>query len=119
MRRIIPLAMVLVFVLPRTSSAQNPGLSGFLLRFFAPSNPVILADTGHAARFGSQPGAQATLTQFVSDSFGDRLSLAGIRSCRDDEVSGQRTDLADVQEDDVFSLLFEGRLGRRFPILHS
>jgi hypothetical protein len=63
MRRIIPLAMALVFVLPRTSSAQNPGLSGFLLRFFAPSNPVILADTGHAAHFGSQPGAQSTMTQ--------------------------------------------------------
>ena len=63
MRRIIPLALALVFVLPRTSSAQNPGLSGFLLRFFAPSNPVILADTGHAAHFGSQPGAQATMTQ--------------------------------------------------------
>ena len=42
------------------ASAQNAGLSGFLLRFFAPSNPVILADTGHAAHFGSQPGAQAT-----------------------------------------------------------
>jgi hypothetical protein len=64
MRRIVPLAAVLALVLaPRTSSAQNAGLSGFLLRFFAPSNPVILADTGHAAHFGSQPGAQATLTQ--------------------------------------------------------
>lgn len=64
MRRIVPLAVVLALVLSaRTSSAQNSGLSGFLLRFFAPSNPVILADTGHAAHFGSQPGAQATLTQ--------------------------------------------------------
>ena len=64
MRRIVPLAAVLALVLaPRTSSAQNAGLAGFLLRFFAPSNPVILADTGHAAHFGSQPGAQATLTQ--------------------------------------------------------
>lgn len=64
MRRIVPLAAVLALVLSaRTSSAQNAGLSGFLLRFFAPSNPVILADTGHAAHFGSQPGAQATLTQ--------------------------------------------------------
>jgi hypothetical protein len=64
MRRIVPLAALLALVLaPRTSSAQNAGLSGFLLRFFAPSNPVILADTGHAAHFGSQPGAQATLTQ--------------------------------------------------------
>jgi hypothetical protein len=64
MRRTVALAVVLgVILLPRTSSAQNSGLSGFLLRFFAPSNPVILADTGHAAHFGSQPGAQATLTQ--------------------------------------------------------
>jgi hypothetical protein len=64
MRRIVPLAVVLALVLSaRTSSAQNSGLAGFLLRFFAPSNPVILADTGHAAHFGSQPGAQATLTQ--------------------------------------------------------
>jgi hypothetical protein len=64
MRRTVPLAVVLAVILvPRTSSAQNSGLSGFLLRFFAPSNPVILADTGHAAHFGSQPGAQATLTQ--------------------------------------------------------
>jgi len=64
MRRIARLAAMLAFVLlPKTSSAQNAGLSGFLLRFFAPSNPVILADTGHAAHFGSQPGAQATLTQ--------------------------------------------------------
>ena len=64
MRRIVPLAVVVALVLSaKTSSAQNAGLSGFLLRFFAPSNPVILADTGHAAHFGSQPGAQATLTQ--------------------------------------------------------
>jgi len=64
MRRMVPLAAVLAVVLSaRTSSAQNAGLSGFLLRFFAPSNPVILADTGHAAHFGSQPGAQATLSQ--------------------------------------------------------
>jgi hypothetical protein len=64
MRRIVLLAAFLALVLSaRTSSAQNAGLSGFLLRFFAPSNPVILADTGHAAHFGSQPGAQATLTQ--------------------------------------------------------
>jgi len=64
MRRIVPMAALLALVLcPRTSSAQNSGLAGFLLRFFAPSNPVILADTGHAAHFGSQPGAQATLTQ--------------------------------------------------------
>ena len=64
MRRIVPLAVALTLVLSaRTSSAQNAGLSGFLLRFFAPSNPVILANTGHSAHFGSQPGAQATLTQ--------------------------------------------------------
>lgn len=64
MRRLALVALVLaVIATPGTCFAQNSGLSGFLLRFFAPSNPVILADTGHAAHFGSQPGAQATLTQ--------------------------------------------------------
>jgi hypothetical protein len=63
MRRPVLLAVLLAVAAPGTSFAQNAGLSGFLLRFFAPSNPVILADTGHAAHFGSQPGAQATLTQ--------------------------------------------------------
>src|SRR3954462_14592492 len=49
------------------SAADSDGLAGLLLRFFAPSNPVILRATpepfSHAAHFGSQPNAQAILTQ--------------------------------------------------------
>jgi hypothetical protein len=44
------------------------GLGGLLLRFFSPSNPVVLQANpvpafSHAAHFVSQPSAQATLTQ--------------------------------------------------------
>lgn len=63
MRRLTLVAGVCLLMSPGAAWAQNPGLSGLLLRFFAPSNPVILADTGHSAHFGSQPGAQATLLQ--------------------------------------------------------
>jgi hypothetical protein len=45
------------------ASAQQSGLAGLLLRFFSPSNPVVLAETGHQAHFASQASAQATLTQ--------------------------------------------------------
>ena len=54
---------------PATLHAQeSSGLAGLLLRFFSPSNPVVLQDNpvpafSHAAHFVSQPSAQATLTQ--------------------------------------------------------
>ena len=46
-------------------------LAGLLLRFFSPSNPVVLAANpnpalSHSAHFVSQPGAQATLTSINS-----------------------------------------------------
>jgi hypothetical protein len=56
-------AIAVGLLVPSSSQAQSQGLSGLLLRFFAPSRPVILKDTGHSAHFGSQPSAQATLTQ--------------------------------------------------------
>jgi hypothetical protein len=54
---------------PATASAQDTpqGLAGLLLRFFSPSNPVVLqqapAPFDHSAHFASQPNAQALLTQ--------------------------------------------------------
>jgi hypothetical protein len=54
---------------PAASNAQEApdGLAGLLLRFFSPSNPVILQDApepfSHAAHFVSQPNAQETLRQ--------------------------------------------------------
>lgn len=55
---------------PTVAHAQQapPGLAGLLLRFFSPTNPVVLKDNpvpafSHAAHFVSQPNAQATLTQ--------------------------------------------------------
>lgn len=61
-------AGVLVAAAPPSASAQDSGgLSGLLLRFFSPANPVILAPPpetiSHAAHFLSQPNAQATLSQ--------------------------------------------------------
>jgi len=62
------LASFLVAATPSIAGAQDSGgLSGLLLRFFSPSNPVILspppASISHAAHFLSQPNAQATLGQ--------------------------------------------------------
>jgi len=63
MRRILALAGLLVAGSPAAALAQTEGLSTLLLRFFAPSNPIVLATTGHQAHFGSQPAAQETLRQ--------------------------------------------------------
>ena len=45
--------------------AQETGLAGVLLRFFSPTNPVVLRQSqpSHAAHFVSQQSAQQTLTQ--------------------------------------------------------
>ena len=63
-------AFALVFLLlvaPGARADDTDGLAGLLLRFFAPTNPVILRAApdpfNHAAHFGSQPNAQATLTE--------------------------------------------------------
>lgn len=58
----------LLAALPAQSQEASSGLSGLLLRFFSPSNPVVLAGNpnpafSHAAHFVSQPAAQATLNQ--------------------------------------------------------
>lgn len=59
--------LFLLLVAPHASADDTDGLAGLLLRFFAPSNPVILRAApdpfNHAAHFGSQPNAQATLTE--------------------------------------------------------
>src|SRR5512134_1439800 len=55
-------ALAFVFA-PVEVSTQSPGLSRLLLRFFDPSNPIVLASTGHQAHFTSQPAAQEALRQ--------------------------------------------------------
>jgi hypothetical protein len=54
---------VAVALAPSLAGAQTTGLSKILLRFFDPSNPLVLASTGHEAHFGSQPAAQEALRQ--------------------------------------------------------
>ncbi|HEV7501825.1 MAG TPA: hypothetical protein VGQ33_17540, partial [Vicinamibacteria bacterium] len=60
-------AILGLFIAVPASADDSNGLAGLLLRFFAPDNPVILRATAepfnHAAHFGSQPNAQAILTQ--------------------------------------------------------
>jgi hypothetical protein len=62
------LGFVLVTATPSLATAQEgDGLSGLLLRFFSPSNPLILqpppAAIQHTAHFLSQPNAQRTQGQ--------------------------------------------------------
>ncbi len=71
MRRLCVLASAIVLAgAARPASAQSSeGLAGLLLRFFSPSNPVVLAPNlanpaqSHDAHFVSQGSAQATLRQ--------------------------------------------------------
>ncbi len=69
-RRLIFAAfLAAVLAAPAASHAQEApdGLAGLLLRFFSPSNPVVLQPApdpfNHAAHFVSQPNAQETLRQ--------------------------------------------------------
>jgi len=61
--------MALVLGVAQTARAQTTsGLAGLLLRFFSPTNPVVLAanpdpNLSHAAHFVSQSAAQGILTQ--------------------------------------------------------
>src|SRR5215510_7306911 len=48
-------------ILAAPAQGQDVPLSGLLLQFFSPSNPVILDNPFHGAHFGSAPEAQATL----------------------------------------------------------
>lgn len=66
--RAFVLVSALVAALPAQAQETSSGLSGLLLRFFSPSNPVVLAGNpnpafSHAAHFVSQPAAQGTLNQ--------------------------------------------------------
>jgi hypothetical protein len=58
--------VIAVLLAPGWASAQTTGLSEVLLRFFDPSNPFVLASTGHQAHFSSQPAAQEALRQLNS-----------------------------------------------------
>lgn len=68
MRRILLFLGVCLALAPSSARAQesSPGLGGLLLRFFSPSNPVVLKANpvpafSHDAHFVSQPNAQASL----------------------------------------------------------
>lgn len=69
MRRLM-LVSGLVLASLATGQARAQGLAGLLLRFFSPTNPVILQPApdpfNHAAHFVTQPNAQAILRQLNS-----------------------------------------------------
>jgi len=64
---VLSIALALTTASPSWAQTTSPpppdGLAGLLLRFFSPSNPIVLEQTGHDAHFVSQPSAQATLNQ--------------------------------------------------------
>lgn len=66
MRRLMLSAAALV-MLSAAAPAHSQGLAGLLLRFFSPTNPVVLQPApepfNHAAHFVSQPNAQQILRQ--------------------------------------------------------
>jgi hypothetical protein len=66
--RLAVAALAVLAAAPAAHAQQTPdGLAGLLLRFFSPSNPVVLQAApdpfSHAAHFVSQPNAQETLRQ--------------------------------------------------------
>ena len=66
--RLAAAVLALLLAAPAAQAQETPdGLAGLLLRFFSPSNPVILQEApdpfSHAAHFVSQPNAQETLRQ--------------------------------------------------------
>lgn len=67
-RFVVAAILAVVWAAPADAHAQTPdGLAGLLLRFFSPTNPVVLQAApdpfSHAAHFVSQPNAQETLRQ--------------------------------------------------------
>jgi hypothetical protein len=67
-RFVVAAILAVVWAAPAAAHAQTPdGLAGLLLRFFSPTNPVVLQAApdpfSHAAHFISQPNAQETLRQ--------------------------------------------------------
>ena len=66
--RLAVAAIAVLAAAPAAHAQETPdGLAGLLLRFFSPSNPVVLQAApdpfSHAAHFVSQPNAQETLRQ--------------------------------------------------------
>ena len=66
--RLAMAALAVLAAAPAARAQETPdGLAGLLLRFFSPSNPVVLQAApdpfSHAAHFVSQPNAQETLRQ--------------------------------------------------------
>jgi len=67
--RVLAPALVLLSAAMPARAQSSQGLAGLLLRFFSPSNPVVLAANvqnpaqSHDAHFRSQENAQATLRQ--------------------------------------------------------
>lgn len=67
--RVLASALVLFAAAMPARAQSSEGLAGLLLRFFSPSNPVVLAANvqnpaqSHDAHFRSQANAQATLRQ--------------------------------------------------------
>jgi hypothetical protein len=69
-RAVFAAALVLASAIPARAQ-DTGGLAGLLLRFFSPTNPVVLQGNAvptlsHEAHFVSQPGAQAILRQLNS-----------------------------------------------------
>ena len=66
----VSLSLAFLVPAPPASAQGTEGLAGLLLRFFSPSNPVVLQGNqenpafSHEAHFVSQPNAQALLQQF-------------------------------------------------------
>jgi hypothetical protein len=70
--RVFAVAGLFSMLVAMPAAAQDSdGLAGLLLRFFSPSNPVVLRDApapfSHAAHFVSQPNAQAILRELNRD----------------------------------------------------
>ncbi len=70
MRRLMLVSGLMLASLAASGQARGQELAGLLLRFFSPTNPVILQPApdpfNHAAHFVSQPNAQAILRQLNS-----------------------------------------------------
>ena len=68
-QRVLAFVLVIAGAAGPVRAQSNEGLAGLLLRFFSPSNPVVLAPNlqnpalSHDAHFVSQANAQATLRQ--------------------------------------------------------
>jgi hypothetical protein len=66
-RPLLTFGLLLLCAAPVSAQESPTGLAGLLLRFFSPTNPVVLRPAAepfnHAAHFSSQPSARETLRQ--------------------------------------------------------